>query len=179
MDLYAEVVDPVPIEQDDGPDGDAGKEHEDSTADGAMAAAASTSSAHKAVDDRLKRRAKRPSKYLMKHLTGNNGSPTGAGQSSPGREGNGASLANGVRTAKNMRRPRNGYGRGLAKKGKASHLFLLCYWSVPWGLLHGKRVPLCGCVSDPLLVVWPSRFSPLLNFYEGVIGGSFTCGKSV
>lgn len=110
MDLYSEVVDPVPIEQDDEVADSVIKE----AADGTLA-----SSSAQVVEDRLKRRAKRPSKYLMKHLTGNS-SPTAAGQSSPGRgdgAGSSSGLVNGVRTAKNMRRPRNGHGRGLPKKG--------------------------------------------------------------
>ena len=67
------------------------------------------SSATKAVDDRLKRKAKRPSKYLMKQMKDTSGNTNVASHINIS--------TNLVRIAKNLRRPRNGYGRGLPKKG--------------------------------------------------------------
>ena len=104
MDLYSEVVD-VPIEEDVAEDCEPKADENGLDVSGSS----------QTVEDRLKKRAKRPSKYLMKHLKeSGNGSPT-AGQTGP--ESLMTSALNGVRTAKNSRRPRNGYGRGLPKKG--------------------------------------------------------------
>ena len=58
----------------------------------------------------------------MKHLSKEGSSSPNGGQNG-GAEGT-SLLVNGIRTAKNLRRPRNGYGRGLPKKGKLV-LFLL------------------------------------------------------
>lgn len=97
MDLYAEVVDAVPEEEDEKLEAE-----ELSTTKGL--------SSTEVVDGRLKHRAKRPSKYLMKNnkdamlVTSNVSISPNSGTGRP---------------AKNMRRPRNGYGRGLAKKGGA------------------------------------------------------------
>lgn len=108
MDLYSEVVD-VPIEEDQ-------VDNQEAKVDG-NGLDMSGSSEAMTVEDRLKKRAKRPSKYLVKHLKeSGNGSPTSA-QNGP--ESLMASALNGIRTAKNSRRPRNGYGRGLPKKGGA------------------------------------------------------------
>jgi hypothetical protein len=73
------------------------------------------SSATKSVDDRLKRKAKRPSKYLMKQMKDTSGNTNVASHIN--------SSVHLIRIAKNLRRPRNGYGRGLPKKGKT--LFFL------------------------------------------------------
>jgi len=69
------------------------------------------SSATKSVDDRLKRKAKRPSKYLMKQMKDTSGNTNVASHIN--------SSVHLIRIAKNLRRPRNGYGRGLPKKGGA------------------------------------------------------------
>jgi len=109
MDLYSEVVD-VPIEEDQVDNQEAKIEENGLGMSG--------SSETMTIEDRLKKRAKRPSKYLMKHLKeSGNGSPTSV-QNGP--ELLMTSALNGVRTAKNSRRPRNGYGRGLPKKGTVS-----------------------------------------------------------
>lgn len=106
MDLYSGMAEPEPIEDDEPVKGtEDGKE-----ASGVQDAPAKT---HAATDDRLKRRAQRPSKYLMKHPKEGSHSPNHAGGA------DGSSGTNGARAAKNMRRPRNGYGRGLPKKGGA------------------------------------------------------------
>lgn len=109
MDLYSEVAD-VPID-----DVEAAVEKVEE-GDGTPAGSAS------AVDERITRRAKRPSKYLVKHLSKEGSSSPNAGQNG-GAEGT-SLIVNGIRTAKNLRRPRNGYGRGLPKKGKSSFLFI-------------------------------------------------------
>lgn len=62
------------------------------------------------VDIRIKKKAKRLTKHFSKDSV-----PNGHG---------GASVVLPPRNWKNTRRPRNGYGRGLPKKGK---IFLLCY----------------------------------------------------
>ena len=92
MDLYAEVVD-TPTEVVDG----------DTTVVEEMGTVivAPTETA----DNRLKRRAKRPSKYLMRSIKD---------VTVPLASSNGQ-----LKAGKNLRRPRNGYGRGLAKKGKS------------------------------------------------------------
>lgn len=72
------------------------------------------SAAGSSVDERVTRRAKRPSKYLIKQFN-KEGSSSPNSQNGEGSAGVG--LLNGIRTAKNLRRPRNGYGRGLPKKG--------------------------------------------------------------
>lgn len=95
MDLYAEVVDTLPEENDEKVEADELSAKKDLTST-------------ELVDGRLKRRAKRPSKYLMKTIKDST-MVTNNVSSSPN---NGTG-----RLAKNMRRPRNGYGRGLAKKG--------------------------------------------------------------
>jgi len=97
MDLYAEVVDTLPEENDEKVEADELSAKKDLTST-------------ELVDGRLKRRAKRPSKYLMKTIKDST-MVTNNVSSSPN---NGTG-----RLAKNMRRPRNGYGRGLAKKGGA------------------------------------------------------------
>ena len=56
-----------------------------------------------AVNDRLKRRAKRPSKFLSKELTRTNSD---------------SNVVAPLRALKNSRKSRNGFGRGLPKKGK-------------------------------------------------------------
>ena len=104
MDLYSEVVD-VPI--DDTIDKEGEGETNGNKPDSVIMASS--------VDDRLTRRAKRPSKYLIKHLKEGSSSPNG--QNSEGGPASAGGLVNGIRTAKNLRRPRNGYGRGLPKKG--------------------------------------------------------------
>jgi len=53
------------------------------------------------VEHRVKRKAKRLTKQLSKEAVTN-----------------GATLVQGTRLLKNSRRPRNGYGRGLPKKGE-------------------------------------------------------------
>lgn len=106
MDLYSGVVD-APIDHDV----EIVDKEESGESNKLDASAASTS-----VDERVTRRAKRPSKYLTKHLN-KEGSSSPNGQNG-GAEGS-AGLVNGVRTSKNLRRPRNGYGRGLPKKGGA------------------------------------------------------------
>lgn len=106
MDLYSGVVDAAIDHDEEIVDKEEGGESNGNKLD---ASAASTS-----VDERVTRRAKRPSKYLVKHLN-KEGSSSPNGQNG-GAEGS-AGLLNGVRTAKNLRRPRNGYGRGLPKKG--------------------------------------------------------------
>ena len=55
------------------------------------------------VDHRIKRKAKRLIKQLSKEVVTN-----------------GATVVPGTRLLKNSRRPRNGYGRGLPKKGEFS-----------------------------------------------------------
>jgi hypothetical protein len=105
MDLYSEVAD-VPID-----DVEAAVEKVEE-GDGTPAAGSAS-----AVDERITRRAKRPSKYLVKHLSKEGSSSPNAGQNG-GAEGT-SLIVNGIRTAKNLRRPRNGYGRGLPKKGKS------------------------------------------------------------
>lgn len=112
MDLYSEVAD-VPID-----DVEAAVEKVEE-GDGTPAAGSAS-----AVDERITRRAKRPSKYLVKHLSKEGSSSPNAGQNG-GAEGT-SLIVNGIRTAKNLRRPRNGYGRGLPKKGKF-HFFWF-YW---------------------------------------------------
>lgn len=101
MDLYAEVVD-VPVEEGTI---EAGDDEMVTTAEGNQLMT-------KSSEVRIKHKAKRPSKYLMKNV----------------KDVNGHALVNGVlngpnsgtgRACKNMRKPRNGYGRGLAKKGGA------------------------------------------------------------
>lgn len=109
MDLYSEVVD-VPIDDIEAP---VAKGEEGETNGNTTQVDSSIMPASASVDDRLTRRAKRPSKYLIKHLN-KEGSSSPNGQSSGGE---GSALVNGVRTVKNLRRPRNGYGRGLPKKG--------------------------------------------------------------
>lgn len=104
MDLYSGVVD-APIDHDE----EIVDKEESGESNKLDPSAASTS-----VDERVTRRAKRPSKYLTKHLN-KEGSSSPNGQNG-GAEGS-AALVNGVRTSKNLRRPRNGYGRGLPKKG--------------------------------------------------------------
>ncbi|EFX76396.1 hypothetical protein DAPPUDRAFT_306119 [Daphnia pulex] len=105
MDLYSEVAD-VSID-----DVEAAVEKVEE-GDGTPAAGSAS-----AVDERITRRAKRPSKYLVKHLSKEGSSSPNAGQNG-GAEGT-SLIVNGIRTAKNLRRPRNGYGRGLPKKGGA------------------------------------------------------------
>lgn len=111
MDLYSEVVG-APIDDVEAPveKGEGAETNGNSTQ-----VASSVMPASASVDERLTRRAKRPSKYLTKHLN-KEGSSSPNGQNSGGE---GSSLVNGVRTVKNLRRPRNGYGRGLPKKGGA------------------------------------------------------------
>lgn len=108
MDLYSEVVD-VPIDDENVEKEDCSETNGNKLDSVIMASSAS-------VDERLTRRAKRPSKYLMKHLN-KEGSSSPNGQNGSGAEGSATGLVNGIRTAKNLRRPRNGYGRGLPKKG--------------------------------------------------------------
>ena len=114
MDLYSEVAD-VPI---DDVESAVEKVDEGDETNGNNPILASSST----VDERITRRAKRPSKYLVKHLSKEGSSSPNGGQNG-GAEGT-SLLVNGIRTAKNLRRPRNGYGRGLPKKGKLV-LFLL------------------------------------------------------
>lgn len=104
MDLYSEVVD-EPIEHDV----EHGEKEENGETNGNKVDILAASS----VDDRLLRRAKRPSKYLIKQQKEGSSSPNGPNGLAEGSVG----LLNGTRTAKNLRRPRNGYGRGLPKKG--------------------------------------------------------------
>ena len=107
MDLYSEVVE-API---DDVESVVEKVEEGDETNGNNTLAGSAS-----VDERITRRAKRPSKYLVKHLS-KEGSSSPNGGLNGGAEGT-SLLINGIRTAKNLRRPRNGYGRGLPKKGK-------------------------------------------------------------
>lgn len=103
MDLYSGMAEPI---EDDEPV--KGTDDEKQEASGVQDAPAKTQAS---VDDRLKRQAQRPSKYLIKHLKEGSHSPNHASGA------DGSSGANGARAVKNMRRPRNGYGRGLPKKG--------------------------------------------------------------
>lgn len=105
MDLYSEVVD-VPIDE---VDKEENEEENGNTPESSMLAASA------AAGERVTKRAKRPSKYLMKHIKEGSSSPNG--QNNGGAEGSAVVLNGTARTAKNMRRPRNGYGRGLPKKG--------------------------------------------------------------
>lgn len=109
MDIYAEVVDPVPIDNDEADvneisNGSHG--HQDGE--------------KSALDERLKKRAKRPSRYLTNKLLSGGAQLPGGQQVNGGASPIGAVNGIGsVRTVKNMRRPRNGFGRGLPKKGGA------------------------------------------------------------
>lgn len=107
MDLYSGVAD-APVDNDfESIDNEENGETNGNKSDSAVPASL--------VDERVTKRAKRPSKYLTKHLKEGSSSPNGQ---NGGAEGSvGGIILNGVRTAKNLRRPRNGYGRGLPKKG--------------------------------------------------------------
>lgn len=102
MDLYSGMAEPIDVEVEKG------NEETKNETSGVPGASAKVDVP---VEERLKKRAHRPSKHLMKHLKESNQSPN------HGNGVEGASGANGLRAAKNMRRPRNGYGRGLPKKG--------------------------------------------------------------
>lgn len=115
MDLYSEVAD-VPI---DDVESAVEKVEEGDETNGNNPILASSST----VDERITRRAKRPSKYLVKHLSKEGSSSPNGGQNG-GAEGT-SLIVNGIRTAKNLRRPRNGYGRGLPKKGKFGFISLI------------------------------------------------------
>jgi hypothetical protein len=115
MDLYSEVAD-VPI---DDVESAVEKVDEGDETNGNNPILASSST----VDERITRRAKRPSKYLVKHLSKEGSSSPNGGQNG-GAEGT-SLLVNGIRTAKNLRRPRNGYGRGLPKKGKFGFISII------------------------------------------------------
>ena len=110
MDLYSEVAD-APIDDVESTVEKVG-EDDDTNCDNTLAGSVS------AVDERVTRRAKRPSKYLVKHLS-KEGSSSPSGAQNGVTEGT-SLILNGIRTSKNLRRPRNGYGRGLPKKGKLS-----------------------------------------------------------
>lgn len=69
------------------------------------------------ADDRLKRRAKRPSKNLS-HSKSKESDDPGLPSVNGVVHTNGDGVSVGLRAAKNLRRPRNGYGRGLPKKGR-------------------------------------------------------------
>lgn len=74
----------------------------------------SSSAAASKVNERLKKRAKRTAKVRKDSSSSTgSGSNGGVAVSGPGAAGQ----VNGARTLKNLRRPRNGYGRGLPKKG--------------------------------------------------------------
>ena len=111
MDLYSGMAEP--IEEDEAVKGNEEAKEE------ATGVQDSSAKFNAAVEDRLKKRAQRPSKHLMKHVKEGSHSPN------HGNGSDGSSGANGLRAAKNMRRPRNGYGRGLPKKGTETIFQLL------------------------------------------------------
>lgn len=78
-----------------------------------------------AVDHRIKRKAKRLIKQLSKEIVTN-----------------GATVVPGTRLLKNSRRPRNGYGRGLPKKGGAGGKGV-------WGKLGSELVEVDVDMNDP------------------------------
>ena len=117
MDLYAEVIETLP------------EEVENEKVEIDEVSVIKDSSMTESVESRLKRRAKRPSKYLVKCIKDATMAPNGL-VSSPN-HGSG-------RLAKNMRRPRNGFGRGLAKKG--GYLFLFQKLTCLLRIVNGARV---------------------------------------
>lgn len=151
MDLYSQVVD-EPIEHDVNEK----EEANNGETNGKEILAASS-----VTDDRLLRRAKRPSKYLMNKQTKE-------GSSSPNSSNglaDGGPVVNGTRTAKNLRRPRNGYGRGLPKKGIfTSHLLSFIYLDMYRGCPCLNRLPNRIGSRHRTIVSPPRSFSPYFLF---------------
>lgn len=89
---------------------------------------------HVFLSERIKMKAKRPSQQINKEANGN-----------PALLTNG-STANNTRLLKNSRKPRNGYGRGLPKKGGAGGKGT---WGRPGSELYVEEEDMTGDVRDP------------------------------